>query len=385
MDELSMIRQLLDEPAPSPRVVEAGRQRLRRASTRSAGRIRRPQLWSALALGATGLAAAAVLAVTMLGSGGGSSPGAGPAVVIGGSARSVLLAAAVRAASAPTSGRYWHVRSMSRTTPPRTFGRDEDRYTLEQRSVTESWTTHAGRSWLGRRAWVFPKTARDVAAWRRDGAPSRWCIGRTDTAPPRPICLRTAPGSASLTRFGQDTFQIAEGHDLTFAQLQRLPTRAGALTAWLVRIARRDLDPSAGTAVVNLNVENELSNLLVDFPVPPGVRAAAFRALAGMPDVKSIGPVQDELGRPGVGIEIRSPHAVFVFGGGTVGARSGRLSRTLIIDPRTSRVLADQMRLGRSVEPAIDTLILNAGWTDRRPHRPEFPGAARRAGGTSAA
>jgi hypothetical protein len=382
MDELSMIRNLLAEPPPSPHVVAEGMERLFSAHAGAVPRtrpIRRAAFRSVLALGLTGAAAAAALAVATLILGAGSSPGGAGSVVIGGSARSVLLAAAVQAESAPTRGTYWRVRSMSRATLPRTFGHGENRYTLEQLSVTEKWTTHRGRNWLGRREWVRPKTPEDEAAWQRDGAPSLWCIGKTDTAPPTPICLHTAPGSASLTRFGPDTFQITEEQALTFGQLQRLPRDPDALRAWLIRINRRELDPSAGTDVVDLNVENELSNLLVDLPVPPGVRAAAFRALADMPNVTSIGPTQDELGRSGIGIVIQGMRGVVVLGDGNpVAGRAGTLTRTLIIDPKTSRVLADETTLGNRPEPATDRLILGVGWTNERPHKPGLPGSVSR-------
>ena len=182
-----------------------------------------------------------------------------------------------------------------------------------------------------------------------------------------------APGTAFLTRFGPDTFQLTEGRKLTFGQLQRLPRDPGALRAWLARIARHDLDPSASAAVVNLNVAGELADLLVDFPVPPGVRAAAFRALAEMPTVKSIGPARDELGRPGVGIEIGTGgvKVMAVLGDGSrfVGP-SGKLTRTLIIDTHTSLVLSDATSIGNSSEPAGDTLILGVGWTNGKPHKP---------------
>src|SRR5262249_6135169 len=157
------------------------------------------------------------------------------------------------------------------------------------------------------------------------------------------------------------------------------PADPAALRAWLVRIARHDLDPSAGAAVIDMNVENELSDLLVDFPVPPRVRAAAFRALAGMPHVTSIGATHDELGRAGSGIEIRSPGVVaFVSAGSAV--VGGKLNRLLIIDPSSSRVLADQIRVGRSSQPAVDALILDVGWTNAGPHTPaltaDAPGGA---------
>jgi hypothetical protein len=128
--------------------------------------------------------------------------------------------------------------------------------------------------------------------------------------------------------------------------------------------------------VVDLNVANELSDLLVDFPVPPRVRAAAFRALADMPNVTSIGPMRDELGRAGVGIEIGTPgvDAIAVLGDGSpVVAPAGELTRTLIIDPDTSLVLADETSIGKRSDPFSDTLILGVGWTNQKPHKPALP------------
>ena len=384
MDEMTMVRRLLAEPPPTPDIVAAGRERVfgppagATPTTRStrgpaSHRVRTLSLTGAAAAVAIVAAALVVAALTPRVGTTRSHGSHGDRVVTGGSAGAVLLAAAVRAESAPTSGTYWHVRSISSTTLSQRFGHGSNRYTLEQMSLTEQWTTHGGRTWLGRREWVRPKTPKDEAAWRQDGSPSTWCMGKTDTDPPEPICLHTAPGAASVTRFGQDTFQLTEGHKLTFGQLQRLPADPQALRAWLVGLARHDLDPSASAAVINLNVAGELSDLLVDFPVPPRVRAAAFRALAAMPHVTSIGPVRDELGRAGVGIEIGTPgvNAIAVLGDGSrVVGPAGPLTRTLIIDPHTSLVLDDQTSIGNRSDPVSDTLILRVGWTNEKPHKP---------------
>jgi hypothetical protein len=382
MDEMTMVRHLLDEPPPPPDVVAEGRERLfgSPAGAIRTARPRRAVPRIALALTVTAAVAAIALAVTALLPSGttrdAASRGGGDRVATQGSARAVLLTAAVHTDSVQTSGRYWHVRSMTTTTLPRRFGHGDNRYVLEQLSITERWTTHAGRTWLGRRQWVRPKTAEDEAAWRRDGSPTTWCTGKTDTEPPKSICLHTAPGAAVVMRFGPDAFDLTEGRKLTFARLQLLPRDPVALRAWLVRIAQHELDPSASAAIVDLNVANELADLLVDFPVPPGVRAAAFRALADMPGVTSIGSVRDSLGRAGVGIQIGTMgmKAIAVLGDGSaVAGPSGELIRTLIVDPDTSRVLADETSIGRHTDPVGDTLILVAGWTNGSPHRPTSP------------
>jgi hypothetical protein len=388
LDEMSMVRRLLAEPPPPPHVVAEGRERLfgsPAGAVPPTRTIRRAAFRTALALGLAGAAAAGALVVATLVPGVGTSPGGGGPFVSDASARSVLLAAAVHAESAPTSGTYWHMRSMSRTTLPQRFGEGDNRYTLERQSVHEEWTKRNGQAWSGSREWVRPKTPEDEAAWRRDGAPSKWCMGETDTEPPKHICLHTAPGTASLTK-DYFPFEVAEGHELTFAELQRLPEDPDALRAWLVGITRHDLDPSGSADVVDSNVIQILADLLVYPPVPPGVRAAAYRALADMPNVTSIGPTRDELGRAGIGIEIaQGPGWILVTGGAgpvTPGCGAGqiqrrcaarRLTRTLIIDPGTSHVLADKASIGNRSDPVRGTLILGVGWTNEKPHKPALP------------
>ena len=382
MDEISMTRRLLAEPSPEPHVVAEGRARLLAAAARGGPttRIARPTPTTgrvafrrSVGLGLTGAVAAAVLAVATLVPGVGTSPGTGGPPAADGSARDVLLAAAVRAESVPTSGAYWHVRSMSTTTWPRKLGRGDNRYTVELRSVTELWTKRNGHTWWGQREWVRPKSPEDEAAWRRDGSPSKWCMGNTDTEPPQPNCLHTAPGTASLTRVGEDTFVVVEGRELTFAQLQRLPDDPEALRDWVVDAVEDDLDPSVSADILDDNVAEVLANLLVDVPAPPRVRAAAYRALADMPNVRSIGPTRDELGRAGVGILIDAGDgaAIFVPRGGPY--KAGKLTRKLIIDPDTSHVLARQANVGESSDPVSGTLILEVGWTDEEPHEPALP------------
>lgn len=383
MDEMSMVRRLLAEPPPPPHVVAEVRERLfgSPAGAAPATRTRRRAAFrSALALGLTSAAAAAALAVVALVPGAGTSRGGGGPAVTDRSARSVLLAAAVRAESAPANGPYWHLRTMSRTNSPQRFGHGGNRYTLERLWVHEKWAKRNGQAWSGNRKWVRPATPQDQAAWLRDGAPSTWCMGETDTQPPKPNCLHTAPGTASLTK-DHFPFEVSEGLQLTFGQLQRLPEDPGALRAWLAADARRHLDPSAGAAVVNENVAGELADLIVYLPVPPGVRAAAYRALANMPNVTSTGPTRDELGRAGIGIEIAEGRGWTIVPGGPVRCQSEyrcfpaaparTATRTLIIDPGTSQVLADETAIGKSSDS--DTLILGADWTNEKPHKPTLP------------
>lgn len=380
MDEMSMVRELLDEAPPHPHVVAQGRKRLFGAPgprLRRTRTMRRAAFRSAVGLGVTGALAAAVLAVATtapeVGTERGISPRGGDTATIDGSARNVLLAVAARAESEPTSGTFWHVRSMSTSTYPRKLGSGDNRYTVEVHSVNELWTKRGGQTWWGDREWVTPKTPEDEAAWRRDGSPSKWCKGKTDTEPPQPICLRTAPGEGSVVSVGEDTFVVADETELTFDQLQQLPAEADALRAWVVDAVKEDLDPSASDDIVDYNVASVLANLLVDLPVQPDVRAAAYRALADMPNVTSIGPTHDELGRAGTGILIDPGASARIVGRGSQVSETGKFSRMLIIDPDTSLVLADQISIDKSNDPAGSTLILEVGWTDEGPHEPALP------------
>src|SRR5262245_54094899 len=185
MDEMSMVRRLLAEPPPAPHVVAAGRERLlgSPAADRPATHtMRRAVVRGTFALGLTSAAAAAALAVAMLVPGvvGTSPGGGGPPAIAERSARAVLLAVASRAESAPVRGTYWHLRAMSTTNSPQRFGRGGNRYALERLWVHEEWATRKGHAWSGDRRWVRPATPQDKAAWRRDGAPNKWCTGETD-------------------------------------------------------------------------------------------------------------------------------------------------------------------------------------------------------------
>lgn len=376
MDEMKMVRRLLAEPPASPRVAAEGRARLFGSSARR-GRttrpIRRAMFRSAFGLGLTGAAVVTALTVATLVPEASRGPGEGDPPTADHSARNVLLAAATRAESTPTNGTYWHVRRTFSATRPQELGRGDNRYTVEQLSVNEEWTKRSGRSWWGRREWVEPKTSEDEAAWRRDGSPSKWCMGHTDTEPPKPICLHTAPGIAFLTR-DYHAFEVVEGRELTFRQLQRLPEDPDRLRAWVVDAVKDDLDPSASDEIVDVNVAEILANLLVDVPVPPGVRAAAYRALADMPNVESTGPTQDELGREGVGIQIQTGAMADVAAHDTrpIGD-AGELTLELIIDPDTSYVLSRQTSFGKRPDLNGGTLILEVGWTDEEPHEPALP------------
>src|SRR5262245_42517843 len=118
-----MVRSLLDKPAPSDTVVEAGRDRLRDAArTGPHARGTHRTMWLTAGLGLTAATAAAAVAVAATaggdGGGGGVRPGGGarsgtPTIAL--DARTVLLAAATEAdGQAVKAGAYWHSLTLSR-------------------------------------------------------------------------------------------------------------------------------------------------------------------------------------------------------------------------------------------------------------------------------
>ncbi|MGP3930114.1 hypothetical protein [Nonomuraea sp. KM88] len=195
--------------------------------------------------------------------------------------RSVLLSAATTAAATGSEGTYWHVSKLHGGT-----------------RVTELWVTRRGRAWIAEQGEITRVT-------------------------------------------GRSPFSMA-GRDLTYQQIQALPSDAAALRARVAAIL-----PAGSEGLL----ADALSGLLWTKPSTPGVRAAAYRALADLPEVRYLGARQDARGRAGEAFSFDLPSGV---------------ERTLIIDPVTSQVLSceDGGHGGRS------EIVLGAGWTDRGPDLP---------------
>ncbi|MFI9590331.1 hypothetical protein [Nonomuraea sp. NPDC052265] len=236
-------------------------------------------------LSALSLATAAALTVALM-----LVPGT-PSAVPG---RSILLAAASTAASGQQAA-YWHIGRLH----------DGDR-------LTELWATRDGQAWTC----TLPSTPGSGSS------PEDSCAGRGRVVP--------------VT--GRAPFSMA-GRDLTFRQIQELPADPEALRE---RVAAMLPAGSAGL------LADALSGLLWSKPSPPAVRAAAYRALADLPDVRYLGRRADPRGRSGEAFSYPLPTGV---------------RRTLIIDPATSQVLASTDAGGTGGSQ----IVLTAGWTDQAP------------------
>jgi hypothetical protein len=135
---------------------------------------------------------------------------------------------------------------------------------------------------------------------------------------------------------------------LSFDETQQLPADPPELEAYLLAISPHH----AGLPPVS--VSDRLFEAAVDVadtPAPPTVRAAAFRLLAGLPGLTSLGPVTDPLGRTGVGIE---------------NSYSGDDTEELIVDPGTGSLLAleDLSTVDGHVTIVQYEALVQAGWTN---------------------
>lgn len=383
MDEMTVIRDVLDAPPPAASITFRARNRLtdaieasrdatdpmtRSSTGRTSTTGHRRRWWGSVPSLVGGVALAGVLAVvlivTQVTGGGGPAPEADAPAPAQLSAHDLLLAAAGRAESAPaTTGRYWHVRTVG-VTGPYPVGTEPNRYDLVGRTVVENWTARdpAGKSWEGHRELGYrPRSEADQRAWAAAGSPDHWDIAVDTTEGVRR--LSTTPGEPRLAQ-NDDPVRYLGGFDV--AGLAALPGNPAQLRTLLVERIAADPGYAAGTPESDVVLFGQLSQLLLDAPAPPQVRAAAFTVLADVPHVRSIGEARDAEGRPGVGIQLDRT-------AGTVTQR-----HTIVIDPTTFLVLGHEYVAtaeGKADRPIKQgkSVVLTAEWTDREPTPPAIP------------
>ena len=115
----------------------------------------------------------------------------------------------------------------------------------------------------------------------------------------------------------------AGSRQITFEQLSALPSDGAAMYRSLIELAG-GAGPSPDQEAFTI-----IGDLLRAAPVPGSVRAGLYRGAAHVKGVRYAGAVRDELGRPGLAVELRERDRV----------------RRLVFDPATSQLLAEQERL----------------------------------------
>lgn len=188
-------------------------------------------------------------------------------------------AASVTERQPATKGAYWHIKRVINGT-----------------EVTELWVARDGRAWVATR----PKHGEPGAG---EGKPVPFT------------------GKGPFTMFG---------HELTLAQIEALPRDPDTLRDEVERIVR-DVPEKDRDGVV----ADALSGLLWSKPAPPDVRAAAYRALAGLPGVRY-------LGNWTFSYEVRGE------------------KRELTVSQADGQVI-------KAITGAMTEVVLEAEWTDEKP------------------
>lgn len=355
-----VLSEVLAHPAEPTRPA-ADRSGVRRSTVR----------WSFLGTGLVGAAAAAALIVPAVVSA--PQPGVQPPIGTSGApataaapaARDILLAAATRAEAAPVrSGRYWHVRKEL-VSGPIEVGTAPNTYHVMRREVQESWRARdaAGGNWDGLRdLGARPRTAADETAWKAAGSPTTWNLGPSDTAGKDDLVLSTRPGKGHLFKGNRPGPGERPPLDHSLDTVRRLPTDAADLRDTMLRGIRADADFPAGSESEHIRLFGELTRLLLDAPAPPKVRAAAFRVLADIPGVRSLGDVRDAGGRPGLGVQM------------SMRKKGLSWAHEIVVDAGSLQLLAEKSvsRSGAKAVPVKEQSILvyAAEWSDAEPQVP---------------
>lgn len=358
MNEKDPIERLLGAPpTPKPDVTARARAKLSN-QIRDGGR---PRVRRLPVFGLAGLAAAATAAAIVVPSlaTNGSDPGLARSPDSSATelapAKQVLLTAADRAEQAKEKpeGRYW--RAPTYEMPVLDYlkvGEKGDKYNITDPFLEEEWIglDPENGSWSGSRSIGYrPAREADWAAWKRDGKPHKWNRGPSDTAGGGDHIVTWAPRKPTLYRSGWGGF-IEYVSDFSYEELRQLPGQPEQLKQALLDLRDR--------AEYQAGPDRWLFEFTIDLwarvPVSPDVRAAAFRVLADLPDVRNLGPTEDPLGRKGIALEVRVP----------VGDTT--MTTEVIVDQDAGEVLARQIEGVKSSY----TTYLPAEWTNEKPTVP---------------
>ncbi|GAA0914924.1 CU044_5270 family protein [Nonomuraea longicatena] len=362
LDELRAARPAhLGETAPADARTRTDELAYAMAQEREGRSRPKTRVWGLSLLGA----AAAATAITLVGTDlvGGTAPRAptppvasaektpGGTAVTTLSAQQVLLAAAEKAEKEPeTSGKYWHVRTEQRNLVVTDGG-----YVMEHRSFGEQWTTENGVWGHMQSLGTRPVSDEDQRAWEAAGSPKMVRI----PIPGRPgdAKLLDVPPGKPLTGHekGKEIFWL--GRNVTMADLRKLPEDADKLRAWLLPYfdsPQNDVPGNKDEWLFEVT-----SGLITAMPVSPEVRGAAFRMLADLPSVDTVGEVTDAAGRTGSAVAMR------------VRTADGEFQQRLLIDTDTGRALARESVVidRKGLEPGTvssSETVTEAGWTDSR-------------------
>ncbi|HJP79636.1 MAG TPA: CU044_5270 family protein [Pseudonocardiaceae bacterium] len=153
-------------------------------------------------------------------------------------------------------------------------------------------------------------------------------------------------------------------HNVSYADLRQLPSDQDQLAQTLAKYYAQDGGES-NTDQPDWMFE-QVSGL-ISLPISSSVRASAYRILANLPGITSLGTVTDPLGRAGVAVALPPRQS------GDLGQQQDQL----IVDPRTSTILSSQLVLVQPSKLAISAgmtagtvtyyqATTHIGWTDQQ-------------------
>ena len=315
------------------------------------------------------------------------------------SAQQVLLAAAANVTtSAATSGKYWRLQEVTGVTWP--AGTPAHPYDISVSESFDQWNPRSPgvKNWdIFKERGAVPATPADAAAWRAAGSPTSWRSGAEggfhDGWWNGVLSTSTTHSlqGADWQR-GNGIVGYVEGDEagLTASQFAAVPTTQSGVLAFLLSYYKR-FAGCQGCSSKDSFLWLEGMALLQD-PVSAPVRAAAFKVMASLPGVRSIGTVTDPLGRHGYGLLPGSLGDTVVPGMQNlvvIDPSTGSLLATEDIGPMPANVHCHTQRsrgdcvgpdfTGRSYQDQVDeyTALESAGWTDASPALP--PPSARQA------
>ncbi|GAA0935343.1 hypothetical protein GCM10009558_049030 [Virgisporangium aurantiacum] len=374
MDELELLAGARPVSAPSVETVNDARRRLtRQISTKPASRWR-VRLLVPVAAGAIAVSAGIVVGAHALRpdppgpSGANSSrgsarpPDTGPLKPDNRSAHELLFAAAGQTLrrTDPGSGRYW----LSSWTEGQLIrvGQQGAEYAIMGRYANSRWYPKTDSFTVSETRWAGAEPASDAdkAAWRKAGSPSSWPIDQGPGCPPDPNRNYTvdAAGTSRVSRSddgagagagvqvrrtpGGEPSQFAVlGEHLTADQVRALPSDPAALRQWLIGVIEKQNLARQTDVELGESLFGGVQNLLFFNPITPQVRAAAYKVLAGMPGITSLGAVKDGTGRNGVAVSITSNDTVEEQRADS----AGPYAVSIVFSPDTGDTLSFETRL----------------------------------------
>ena len=395
MDELEELARARPVPPPSAELVARSRTALIQLAGSGRSRHRRtlnlrPRILVPIVVPALAVAVGIVVIVNLGGTGAPnatgsattpsappSKPAASPAWDST-NAPQLLLVAAEQAQHQAAAGNanYW-VSTVERGTLVQ-VGAQNNRYAIMTRWTEITWKPLVpGKDVvrISRWAGAAPASEADKAAWRAAGSPATWPKDPPPGCRPDPSNVYTAaPGGPETVVRSAPNFQLfmVVGESLTVDQIRALPSDPEKLRKWLLGVIEKQNLPRRNAVQAGEALFAAVVTLVLGTPITPAVRAAAFRVLAGVPGIRSLGTVTDAKGRFGVAVSVKSNDTVEEQRANS----GGPMEDSLLFDPDTGEVLgrhsralrpADYMRWVPAGALFTYELVENVRWTGDEP------------------